>query len=136
MSNQIFSVLAVLGLMKLRRPTWPRFIDVRAHTFGLYLIHPVCIFVVARAVDVVFRFATRAAYGTLLESYGAVWVHPMTAVLLWASMFMFCYSLSLWVVKGISHTGLGWAVGRTSTRMEAPQARPAPAVHIQLKPVA
>ncbi len=136
LSNQVFSVLAVLGLMKLRRPTWPAFIDVRAHTFGLYLVHPVCIFLLARAVDTVFRFAIKAVYGARLESYGPVWVHPMTAVLLWASMFAFCYSLSLWVVKGISQSELRWAVGRTSTRVEAPQARPAPPVHIELKPAA
>ncbi|HEX4312006.1 MAG TPA: acyltransferase [Acidobacteriaceae bacterium] len=38
-TNQLFSVVVVLAIMKLRHAVWPRFVDVRAHTFGLYLTH-------------------------------------------------------------------------------------------------
>jgi surface polysaccharide O-acyltransferase-like enzyme len=39
LSNQLFSILVVLCLAKLERATWPRFVDVPRHTFGIYLSH-------------------------------------------------------------------------------------------------
>jgi surface polysaccharide O-acyltransferase-like enzyme len=135
-SNQLFSVVAIIGLTKLRHPTWPRFIDVRAHTYGLYLLHPICIFLLTRGADMIFIFASRGGKGTLLETYTPVWVHPMTSLVLWASMFLLCYSLSLLVMKAISANGLDWLFGRTTKRTEALQAhRPFP-LPIELKPAA
>ncbi len=40
-TNQIYSVVMVLVVMKIKRVVWPRFVDVRAHTFGLYLTHTI-----------------------------------------------------------------------------------------------
>lgn len=136
LSNQLFSVVAVLGLTKLRRPTWPRFIDVRAHTFGLYLVHPVCIFLLTRGADMIFRFGSRSAKGTLLETYTPVWLHPMTSLVLWASMFLLCYSFSLMVMKAISGSELSWLFGRTSKRTEAPQAHRLSPSRLELKSAA
>ncbi len=39
-SNQAYSVAFVLVLFKLRRPIWPRAMNVRATMFGIYLTHP------------------------------------------------------------------------------------------------
>jgi hypothetical protein len=40
-SNQIYSVLAVLAIFKARGGLWPRALNVRASTFGIYLTHSV-----------------------------------------------------------------------------------------------
>lgn len=39
-SNQAFSILVVLLLVKIKSATWPAFIHVRQQTFGIYLVHP------------------------------------------------------------------------------------------------
>lgn len=43
LTNQIFSVLVVLTIFKFSRATWPSLMDVRSHTFGLYLCHPIAL---------------------------------------------------------------------------------------------
>lgn len=42
-TNQLYSLVFVLAIVKLKRATWPRFVDVRAHTFGLYLTHAIAL---------------------------------------------------------------------------------------------
>jgi membrane-bound acyltransferase YfiQ involved in biofilm formation len=136
LSNQLFSVVVVIGLMKLGRPTWPKFVDVRAHTFGLYLVHPIMLFVLARVVDVIFRSTTHAVEGTLLENYAPVWAYPTAALLLWASIFVLCYSLSLGLVSGLFQVGLSWTVGRASKQPEATRPQPFVAPAVELRPAA
>jgi membrane-bound acyltransferase YfiQ involved in biofilm formation len=43
LTNQIFSILMVLAIFKFGQPTWPRIMNVRSHTFGLYLCHPIAL---------------------------------------------------------------------------------------------
>lgn len=38
-TNQLFSISAVLLLLKVRTRLWPEFLNVREHTFGIYLTH-------------------------------------------------------------------------------------------------
>ena len=38
-SNQIYSVVVVLGILKIKRKFWPSIVDVRKDTYGLYLTH-------------------------------------------------------------------------------------------------
>lgn len=38
-TNQIFSITAVLFLQRVRTQLWPDFLNVREHTFGIYLVH-------------------------------------------------------------------------------------------------
>lgn len=40
-TNQVFSIVTVLAIVQVKHATWPRFVDVRTHTFGLYLAHPI-----------------------------------------------------------------------------------------------
>jgi hypothetical protein len=39
LTNQIFSVLVVLLLFKMKSRSWPHFVNVRQQTYGIYLIH-------------------------------------------------------------------------------------------------
>jgi surface polysaccharide O-acyltransferase-like enzyme len=41
LSNQAFSVLVVMLIVKCKRPLFPRAIDVRGETFGIFLIHSI-----------------------------------------------------------------------------------------------
>jgi hypothetical protein len=43
LTNQLYSVMVVLAIMKVKHAGWPRFLDVRKHTFGLYLTHPIAL---------------------------------------------------------------------------------------------
>ena len=46
LTNQIFSVIAVLFVYKFRHATWPGFVSVRDNTFGVYLLHPLMMMLV------------------------------------------------------------------------------------------
>jgi surface polysaccharide O-acyltransferase-like enzyme len=50
LSNQVFSVLCVLTLVKLPRPLWPRLLKVRRETFGIYLTHMMVLVIALRVV--------------------------------------------------------------------------------------
>jgi peptidoglycan/LPS O-acetylase OafA/YrhL len=49
-TNQLYSIVAVLAIMKLKHAAWPRFVDVRMHTFGLYLTHPIALASLKQAI--------------------------------------------------------------------------------------
>lgn len=50
-SNQIYSLLAVLAIVKVRRPLWPRTMKVREYTFGLYLTQTVFLFLLVQILN-------------------------------------------------------------------------------------
>jgi surface polysaccharide O-acyltransferase-like enzyme len=53
-SNQIYSVLIVILLVRIRRRTWPAFINVAETTYGIYLTHAMVVgFVFAAAASLV-----------------------------------------------------------------------------------
>jgi membrane-bound acyltransferase YfiQ involved in biofilm formation len=52
-TNQLFSLAVALVLFKLTRPTWPRFVDVRRHTFGLYLSHTIVMTILLRPLKMI-----------------------------------------------------------------------------------
>jgi surface polysaccharide O-acyltransferase-like enzyme len=67
LSAQIFSVVAALMLFKFRAPTFPRFINVRAHTFGVYLIHPIVLIIWVEWIRVILdRFPQNDRMATLV----------------------------------------------------------------------
>jgi surface polysaccharide O-acyltransferase-like enzyme len=81
-SNQIYSVAVVLVLLKLRKPVWPRDVNVRATTFGIYLTHPliilalVCLFnrtVLNRIADLPGSVQTMAVFFVSLGFFTATY---------------------------------------------------------------
>jgi membrane-bound acyltransferase YfiQ involved in biofilm formation len=101
-SNQVYAVLAVLMIVKCRRRLYPASIDVRAETFGIYLIHPILIeiyYIAAAHLPV--------PKGMRIDPNG-----PLT-LLVGVAMFLAIYVLSLTATKQINKvSSLRWIVGR------------------------
>ncbi len=130
-SNQLFSLLVVLGLVKCRWAVAPKFIDVRAHTFGQYLLHPLAIFCFHPVFDLARRRVTGGRVGSALDSSDLFWTNPLAAVGLWAAMFVAVYGASLVLAQWLARRpALGWTVGQWTTQASASaqqrQPRPAP----------
>lgn len=101
-TNQLASVVVVLGILKLKRGVWPRFVDVRAHTFGLYLTHTVALVVL---LPVLVRVLPRIAPWEY-------WSRLPAALTLLAVMFAVVYGGCLYVVRCmLAQPRLHWAVG-------------------------
>lgn len=101
-SNQAFSVLATLLIVKCKGALFPKMIDVRSETFGIFLIHPILLEVVqigyARIPASVREGIT--ANGSLLLFMGVV-------------TFVAVYLFSILLTKQIRRaSSLRWIVGR------------------------
>lgn len=99
--NQIYAILIVLLLVRIRRRTWPGFVKVAETTYGIYLIH-------AFVIELVFALAAPVVYAHG-QAYGAVGIFVMWLVLAPAAYF-----LSLQFTRAVaSSTRWSWAVGAT-----------------------
>lgn len=101
-SNQIYSVVLVLLIVKSKRSLFPRGLDVRSETFGIFLIHPILIeaFQIGYA-----RVSSSAREG--IRANG-----PLT-ILLGLVTFVLLYLFSILLTKQIRRfPSLGWMVGR------------------------
>lgn len=99
-SNQAFSVVAILLLMKTPNIVWPRFINVREHTFGIYLAHTPMIMVVSAFL----KRMPFARAGVIHSQAGTVGL-----VLL---LFAFTYALSVAIAVTLSRfEKTRWMVG-------------------------
>ena len=100
-SNQIFSVCMVLMIYKIGRTTWPRFIDVRRHTFGLYLCHPIALTFIAYPLK----------HGHLRISK-SIYAADAEGILLWIAVSSLTYASSLAVTMWLARTpSLHWTIG-------------------------
>ncbi len=104
LTNQIFSIVVVLLLLKLRHRSWPRFINVRDQTFGIYLAHPLILTIVfnllKQALGV--RTSHTVHYGILVSS---------TA---WIVLSLATYSSCLMLTRWLGHRPLlRWTIGLT-----------------------
>ena len=114
-SNQLYSVVAVLALFRLRRALWPRFVSVREHTFGLYLTHSVAL--------PVFAFALRKFLPYL--GWARFWDGPAGATLLILATFVAVYGSCLLLVRGLlSCRWTRWTVGLAGSRPGAAHVQP------------
>ena len=103
-TNQIFSVCVVLVIAKIGRATWPRFLDVRRHTFGLYLAHPVALMFAMHAVAQIHLAASRLVAVADLEGIAA-WLSAAVAV------YSACLATTIWLAD---RPALAWMVGVTA----------------------
>jgi surface polysaccharide O-acyltransferase-like enzyme len=110
LSNQVFSVLAVMTLVKLGAAARPRFVDARKVTFGLYLVHPL-------AIEVVFRLVHA---GAVRIPASVVWETPVNLMILWVFVFAAVYGLSL----GVTSLLAAWPVTAWLVGAEVPNVRP------------
>jgi membrane-bound acyltransferase YfiQ involved in biofilm formation len=102
LSNQVFSVLVVLLLVKIGGKTWPRFVDVRRETFGIYLCHTI---VLGGAIHLASKMA-----GTLAGSWWLTTHFGLVLVSLVAGGGT--YGVSLGITKVLAGwRWTGWLVG-------------------------
>jgi len=108
-TNQIFSVMVVLTLVKVRRATWPKFVNARRVTFGLYLSHPLALEVGFRLA----RFATHGFASGLLATRAGL-------ICLWLATFAVVYGLGLAVTQLLAGwSATQWLVGVTPAKKPA-----------------
>jgi hypothetical protein len=101
-SNQIYSVAIALLIVKSRRALFPRSLDVRTETFGIFLIHPILIEVFQIGYA---RVSSSAREG--IRANG-----PLT-ILLGVATFVVLYLFSVLLTKQIRRIpSLRWMVGR------------------------
>ena len=112
LTNQIFSVMAVLFIYKFRHATWPGFVSVRDNTFGVYLLHPL----IMMLVWPVFKSHPFAATVRRLAAGN------VGGVVLWMLATLLVYAAALGVTKFLaSRQSTCWLMGL--------QSRPASATH-------
>lgn len=100
LSNQVFSILVVLVLVKVKTVTWPSFAEVRQQTYCIYLVH---------------MFYLRFAFAVCNRVFGRGLMggsHPSISFLLRALLFVFAYGGSILASKVIlaSHRW-SWIIG-------------------------
>ncbi|MDP9039310.1 MAG: acyltransferase [Acidobacteriota bacterium] len=99
-TTQMFSLCMVLWIFKFSRATWPSFIDVRRHTFGIYLAHSIVMQVLAR-LEI---FATWRT--------GSVYQADAEGILLWIVLSVATYSWCLVITSWLANQSLfQWTVG-------------------------
>jgi fucose 4-O-acetylase-like acetyltransferase len=100
LSNQVFSVLFVLTLVKVGRPLWPRFLSVRRETFGVYLTHMIVLFA---AIRVVLHFLHDGSRWRMSQG---------SALLLWVIVASATYWVSVMVTRVLAAVRVTrWTVG-------------------------
>jgi peptidoglycan/LPS O-acetylase OafA/YrhL len=101
-SNQIYSVVTVLAIMKVRCALWPSIVRVREHTFGLYLTHSAAQFFLWWEFKPIFRYLAVAP----------VWAASTGTVVLIPTLFVLVYGGCLLVVQILlTYPKLRWTVG-------------------------
>jgi hypothetical protein len=112
-SNQIFSLLVVFAFMKVQRATWPKFVSVRATTFGLYLIHPTLGLFLHALVFSLAAHLLKDKWASFVGNLDQVMARPLTSLSIWAVTFVVYYTGSLVLTQALAkRPKLSWTVGQ------------------------
>ncbi|HWR53172.1 MAG TPA: acyltransferase [Bryobacteraceae bacterium] len=97
-SNQAFSIVVVMLFLKLSKPAWPKFINVRKHTFGLYLTHSLVLVLIMRVLK------QYTGSGPASSALGRFALGTLAFALTYAGSVI----LTKWLA---AHPKLSWSVG-------------------------
>jgi membrane-bound acyltransferase YfiQ involved in biofilm formation len=111
-SNQLYSVAAVLAILKFRKALWPRFIDVRASTYGIYLTHAIVLSLLMNAV----RYKGLKMHAAGLTS-GNVAAAGCFALLIFVLTYGSALVLTNWIA---AQPNLSWMVSKFASARTAP----------------
>jgi surface polysaccharide O-acyltransferase-like enzyme len=104
-TNQIYSVVVVLAIVKLRKAVWPRFVNVRQQTFGIYLSHTLVLAGAFKGLKLV------------LPEIGVLGSSPLLVLPI---MFFLAYASCLLIVRTLlAIPGLRWTVGLPAQKTPA-----------------
>ena len=102
LSNQIFSVMVVMLIVKCKTTLFPKALDVRAETFGIFLIHPILLQIFIAVRD-------RVPDATMLR----IRENGALLISLGLATFGTIYLLSLLLTKVLRRVPyLKWTIGR------------------------
>jgi len=102
LSNQLFSVMVVMLIVKCTMTLYPKTIDVRAETFGIFLIHPILL-------EIFIAVRDRVPDRTMLGIRG----NGVLVISLGLATFGTIYLLSLLLTKVLRRVPyLKWTIGR------------------------
>jgi peptidoglycan/LPS O-acetylase OafA/YrhL len=108
--NQIYSVLIVILLLRIRRRSWPAFVNVAETTYGVYLIH-------GMVMSLLFAVAMK-----MVMVHGHV-LAPPGILLMWGVMAPTGYFLALQLTRLFaSSQRAAWVVGALSAGPAKPRA--------------
>lgn len=103
LSNQAYSIAIVLVIFKLRSPIWPKVVNVRTTTFGIYLTHTIAVWLLTGVIK---RPVLSSVAGLTGGAQAAI------SFCLALGIFAVVYGSSLAVtVRLLSHPRLRWMVG-------------------------
>ncbi|AFZ66214.1 acyltransferase family protein [Deinococcus peraridilitoris] len=131
LSNQLFSLAVFAALLKFDCPLWPRWMDVRRHTFGLFLSHWLVLTVCIDLLTVVGGQLTGVGRAEFAANPGSYIQHPATRLALWAAMFVVVYGVSFVLTRFLARSALwSWTVGAGATSRASGEQR-LPGTHTQ-----
>ena len=111
LSNQLFSIAAVLLIYKFPKATWPSFVNVRKNTFGIYLSHSLVLSCLWRVMKM----------HTLAPAVQSLASTTRGCLILWATVLFAAYTLSLLLTKVlVRQESLRWLVGLSRERTIVP----------------
>ena len=101
-SNQVFSIVMVLLILKLRTATWLSFVNVRRDTYGIYLTHAMFLAICLNVLNQI-----RRSY------FSARPIHPdIRGILIWIGLSAVVYLGSLTITRLLAaRPQLRWLVG-------------------------
>lgn len=102
LTNQAYSIAVVLMIMKIRRVTWPHFMNVRRYTFGIYLSHTVML---DGILSCLWRYSPATFLVALRQS---VSVTLLTEIIVTCLVYFLCVGITA-VLAETPH--LQWVVG-------------------------
>ena len=108
LGNQVYSVVVVIILLRFKRVTWPKFVNVGAHTYGIYLTHTMALSTISvLAVHVIF------AKGQHLG--------PAVLVIMWMLLAPAAYLLAL-LLTNLLGTPWPWVMGAAAPGQKSREA--------------
>jgi membrane-bound acyltransferase YfiQ involved in biofilm formation len=108
-SNQVYALVVLVILLKLRVRLVPSFIDVRRDSFGIYLTHQIVGSVGRAAIDLAVGWSSQGeSFFTRLPEMVE---NPFARIGIWVLWFGVVYTTSLVLTKLLRRTSWAWTVG-------------------------
>ena len=108
-SNQVYALVVLVVLLKLRVRLVPSFIDVRRDSFGIYLTHPIVGSVGRAAIELAVGSSSQGeSFFTRLPEMVE---NPFARIGIWVLWFGVVYTTSLVLTKLLRRTSWAWTVG-------------------------
>ena len=113
-SNQVYALVVLVVLLKLRVRLVPSFIDVRRDSFGIYLTHQIVGSVGRAAIDLAVGWSSQGeSFFTRLPEMVQ---NPFARIGIWVLWFGVVYTTSLVMTILLRRTSWAWTVGENSYR--------------------